>query len=543
MKPGANLPSGWAALPLRAVCDLGKTRILPAEAADLPYIGLEHIARDTHELSGVGRAQDTSSLKSMFAAGDVLYGRLRPNLNKVILAPWDGMASTDILVMRPNSLIEPGYLLQLLSSTDFIDYAVARAKGINLPRLSTGAVLDYVAAIPPRATQRAILEALETRLGALTANRRRLEGIVTLAAKAVPIILASAAKGELTRTWRANPGEEERPREAPAEAGTASGTPLPEGWILQTIGEAGHAHTGRARTPQNHQGNHMRPYLRVANVLEGRFDLTDVMTMNFSPGEFERFRLRRGDILLNEGQSLELVGRPALFSDEMEEVAFTNSLIRFRCGPTVIPEFAEIVFRHYLHAGVFRAVAKISTNLAHLSASRFSALPFATPPLEEQRRIVVIAQQSLDQLERARKMLATIALKISALIGSLRAQALAGELVVGDPGAEPVSETLNRLRRSPLAVNRAPQDRPRRKLAMKTIQSLVETLDAAKLGLTGQQLFLRAGYPEDASTDTVERFYLHLREDLAAGRIERREVAGAEIFVSRSPLEEGRNED
>lgn len=61
----------------------------------------------------------------------------------------------------------------------------------------------------------------------------------------------------------------------------------------------------------------MRPYLRVANVFEDRIDTSSVMEMNFTQEEFETYRLEDGDVLLNEGQSLHLVGRPAIYRGEV----------------------------------------------------------------------------------------------------------------------------------------------------------------------------------------------------------------------------------
>ncbi len=63
----------------------------------------------------------------------------------------------------------------------------------------------------------------------------------------------------------------------------------------------------------------MRPYLRVANVHEDRIESHDINHMNFTDAEFERFRLVEGDVLLNEGQRLELVGRPAIYRGEIPE--------------------------------------------------------------------------------------------------------------------------------------------------------------------------------------------------------------------------------
>ncbi len=154
------------------------------------------------------------------------------------------------------------------------------------------------------------------------------------------------------------------------------------------MSEIGSIQLGRQRAPRYHSGQHMRPYLRVQNVFEDRIDLSDVMEMDFPPEDFKKYHLQHGDILLNEGQSPELLGRPAMYRDELPGACFTNTLIRFQAFDVVNREFALLVFRHYMHSGRFSREGKITTNIAHLSAGRFSKIEFPLPPLDEQREIV-----------------------------------------------------------------------------------------------------------------------------------------------------------
>jgi type I restriction enzyme S subunit len=125
------------------------------------------------------------------------------------------------------------------------------------------------------------------------------------------------------------------------------------------------------------------------------------MQMNFTPAEYETYRLEPGDILLNEGQSLELVGRPAKYQGEVPGACFQNTLVRFRAGPGVLPDFALIVFRTYLHTQRFQRIARWTTNIAHLGADRFASLEFPVPPLSEQRRIVSAVEEQLSDLDAA----------------------------------------------------------------------------------------------------------------------------------------------
>jgi type I restriction enzyme S subunit len=137
----------------------------------------------------------------------------------------------------------------------------------------------------------------------------------------------------------------------------------------------------------------MRPYLRVANVHEARIDTSHVLEMNFGPEEVERFELHAGDVLLNEGQSYELVGRPAIYRGEVPGACFQNTLIRFRPSNTVLAEFALVVFRAYMRTGRFRQEAQQTTNIAHLSVGRLAVIEFPLPPLSEQERIVAKVEE------------------------------------------------------------------------------------------------------------------------------------------------------
>lgn len=156
-------------------------------------------------------------------------------------------------------------------------------------------------------------------------------------------------------------------------------------WQQSAVADAGEVQLGRQRAPKYQTGKFTRPYMRVANVFDDRIDLTDVLSMDFDERDFNTYRLESGDILLNEGQSTELVGRPAMWQNEMPDCCFQNTLIRFRANPDVTnPEFALAVFREYLHRGAFARISSKTSNVAHLGAGRFAAMPFPLPPREDQ---------------------------------------------------------------------------------------------------------------------------------------------------------------
>jgi type I restriction enzyme S subunit len=141
-------------------------------------------------------------------------------------------------------------------------------------------------------------------------------------------------------------------------------------------------------------GPYMRPYLRVANVLDGYIDYSDVLEMNFAPYEAQTFNLQPGDVLVNEGQALDLVGRCAIF-DGPPGMCFQNTLLRFR-SRTVLPKFAAAVFKHWLDHGEFRKITRQTTSIAHLGSAQFTAMRFPYAPMQEQQRVTEI----LDSADR-----------------------------------------------------------------------------------------------------------------------------------------------
>jgi type I restriction enzyme S subunit len=203
----------------------------------------------------------------------------------------------------------------------------------------------------------------------------------------------------------------------------------PVGWALVRVRDVGEVRLGRQRSPQHHQGLHMRPYLRVANVFEDRIDTRDVMEMNFTPQEYETYRLEPGDILLNEGQSLELVGRPAMYRGEVPGSCFQNTLVRFRAGQAVRPSYALLIFRHYLHSGIFQKIATRTVNIAHLSASRFAELGFPLPPPAEQDRIVAATDEHFTRISAGIAALESARARLRRYRASVLKAACEGRLV------------------------------------------------------------------------------------------------------------------
>src|SRR5690625_4893728 len=106
---------------LEDVVELKQEKATLTETDKLKYIGLEHIDKKTLDINGYGYSKDVISDKYIFKKGDILVGSLRPYFHKVILAPFNGVCSTEIWVLRPKKEFESNQLFPVLASKRFIN--------------------------------------------------------------------------------------------------------------------------------------------------------------------------------------------------------------------------------------------------------------------------------------------------------------------------------------------------------------------------------------------------------------------------------------
>lgn len=163
-------------------------------------------------------------------------------------------------------------------------------------------------------------------------------------------------------------------------------TELPPDWREVPLASVAEVRLGRQRSPKNHAGDQMRPYVRAANVSWSGLRLDDVKQMNFTDSEMDTFRLKPGDLLLGEASgSPSEVGKPALWRGEIADCAFQNTLVRVRPrGPD--PEYLLHYFRHQAVSGGFAAAAR-GVGIRHLGSDALAKWRLPLPPLSEQRRI------------------------------------------------------------------------------------------------------------------------------------------------------------
>ena len=155
------------------------------------------------------------------------------------------------------------------------------------------------------------------------------------------------------------------------------------------LGTVGRVTYGLQKSPANRPGTNRRPYLRVANVQRWRLDLREIKMIDVPERDMPTYRLEDGDILLCEGNSAELVGRGAIWRNEISECIHQNHVLRARMDASkVVPEFLLAVINSSYGQAYFRSKAKRTTNLASINSKEVSRFPLPMPPVDEQRSLV-----------------------------------------------------------------------------------------------------------------------------------------------------------
>jgi len=128
---------------LAELCDLISEQVHPADVPEALYVGLEHVTPGRLRRSGGGIAADVQSHKYAFRRNDILYGKLRPYLDKAILADTDGVCTTELLVLRAKPGVDPRFLACLVHDPDFVEHALTGVTGAHHPRTSWAHIAQF----------------------------------------------------------------------------------------------------------------------------------------------------------------------------------------------------------------------------------------------------------------------------------------------------------------------------------------------------------------------------------------------------------------
>ena len=489
-----HIPPGWSWTTLKDVTSPRGQKMKPKDLSGAPFIGLEHIEAHTMKLLEVGHADKMKSAGSYFESGDVLYGRLRPYLNKIHEASFTGLASGEFIVFPRHDYLDNVFLKYFLNQVEFVSYATRLNTG-DRPRVDFDQLADYPFPLPPLNEQRCIVAEVKkqfTRLDASVASLKRVQDNLK---RYRASLLQAATEGRLVPTeaelaraesrdyepadqllkrilaerrerWESQEKRRGKYKE-PAAPDTSELPELPEGWVWASAGQTTEVKGGIQKQPKRAPRNNSQPFLRVANVQRGNLLLEEIHRIEVFSGELDKYRLISGDLLIVEGNgSPREIGRMALWRDQIPDCVHQNHIIRARALGGVAPQYIEAYWNSRSGASRVVSVASSTSGLYTLSATKVSALPVPLPPLCEQHRIVAELEKRLSLLEKAEDVVESNLKKADHLRQSILKRAFSGSLVPQDPSDEPASVLLERIKEEREAAKAAEKNakrvRPRR---------------------------------------------------------------------------------
>ncbi len=466
-----ELPEGWILAKVNEYFELVKDKIEPAENTSLSYVGLEHLMKGGG-IDVTGNSDELKSTKSVFQKGDVLYGKLRPYLNKHAFVNFNGVCSTDILVFRSKENSNNKYLNYYLGTTEVISYANENSQGINLPRVSGTIMGNLEIPLPPLAEQTRIVAKLDTAFGHLETLKMGLARIPELLKKFRQTVLTQAVTGKLTEEWREeNPHTEDskilldrifeykqewaigealkgnsearRLLSRLKHAKEISPENIPDKWLLGSLYDVCHlvvdCHNKTA--PYEPSGIYL---VRTTNVKNGQIILEDIRYISEETYDYwaRRCPPMPGDIIFTREAPM---GEAAIIPDNMQICLGQRTMLLRMPGNLLLNKYLLYTLLAPTMNNQIKDKA-VGMGVEHLRVGDVESLMIPLPPLEEQQVIVNRVEALFAKSDAIEAQYQSLKAKIDQLPQALLAKAFRGELVQQDPTDEPASVLLEKIK-------------------------------------------------------------------------------------------------
>jgi len=435
-----EVPAGWLAVKLGDVVDYASITTAHPKAMqpEAWLLELEDIERDcsvllTHATVNERKPQ---SAKNEFRAGDVLYGKLRPYLNKVIRADRSGYCSSEIIPIRPDQ-IDGGYLFHYLKSPHFLTYVRSVTHGVRMPRLGTQQAKSAPFPLPPVEEQKRIAQKLDALLAQVDTLKARIDAIPALLKRFRQAVVRDAVEGTLVIARRDSTESTNWPSvraEDVCDKVQSGGTPK-GGFTTDGI-----------------------PFLKVYNLVNGAVDFDyrpQYIASDVHNGSCRKSITRPADVLMN------IVGPPlgkiAVVPSSHSEWNINQAITLFRPSERITSGWIHLVLLEGTNIRNISQRTKGSAGQVNISLSQCRDFEFPVPSVELQSEICDRVGQLLALADQLEARISAAQKRIDTLTQSLLAKAFRGELVPQDPNDEPASVLLERIR-----AQRAAAPKPRR---------------------------------------------------------------------------------
>ena len=452
----SELPRGWIQVFLSDVVEPSSERVSPATMPTAHYIGMEHVEAHTNKILATVPASTMASSAVSFAAGNVLYGRMRPYLNKVVRPKFGGLASAEFIVFPESAALDLDFLLKRFSSSDFVQFACSQYEG-DRPRVKFEQLSKFTLNLPPRAEQTRIVAKLEELLSDLDAGVAELKAAQKKLAQYRQSLLKAAVEGALTAAWRT----QHQPTETGAQLRQRILQERRARWEARQL--AKFAEQGKT-PPKDWQKKYPEPVQPDTSGLpelpQGWVWATAEMLFSWGSGDFLPASAQiDGDYPVYGGNGIN--GRHN--AANVDHATIVIGRVGAQCGNVFRTESAAWVTDNAIYATaknefITWAHSELTMQAANLgSGSKGGAQPFisqkilndtfiALPPIREQERIL---EEYVVALNSNEEMAASIAISLqqsTAQRQNILRAAFSGQLVPQDRHDEPASALLERIR-------------------------------------------------------------------------------------------------
>ena len=300
-------------------------------------------------------------------SGDILFARRNAYLKRVAVAPHDGLFSAHGLVIRPKpGAIIPDFLPYFMQSDLFMERAIGISVGSLSPTVNWKDLAKQEFLLPPIQEQARLVEAASSCRAAVDA----LQDATDAAA------LAALAFGKSI-----------------AET-------LSDQWPLVPIGDVSEVQYGLTVNQRRAESSLCKPYLRVANVQLGWFDLSEIKEIGVFDGD-EVHALQSGDVLVVEGHATRAeIGRAAIWREEIPGALHQNHLIRIRTFGGINPRYICEMINSPHGQTYFQTRAKSSSGLNTINSSVVREYQIPQPPIAVQDQVVSIFEAMSAEREK-----------------------------------------------------------------------------------------------------------------------------------------------
>lgn len=364
----------WRMVKLKEVIIIDKKPILPNDINNEYYIGLEDINKETGVINTLRCANecDIKSNKFKFTSEHILYGKLRPNLNKVAVPNFNGVCSTDIYpIFTRKEKVFKRYVYHILHGHTFVQYASSRTNGANLPRVDEKIITDYEIPLPPLETQKQIAKTLDTVAELLAMRKQQLADLDNLIKSTFYDMFGDPAINE--RGWATGIIKDLAIKIQYGTSKKASSEKLPY------------------------------PILRMNNITyQGDMDFSDMKYIDLNEKDKEKYLVHKGEMLFNRTNSKELVGKTAVYRKEMP-MAYAGYLVRLVPNERANSEFISAFLNSTYGKKLLFKMAKNIVGMANINANELGQIEIFIPPISLQTQFASIVTKIEEQKALVKK--------------------------------------------------------------------------------------------------------------------------------------------